>query len=69
MTTKTECRATTDLTDLKAASPAFGEAVLGNTTTSIQINFDPKENGHTLVFGKTRDMGRQSDDGSTGGAA
>ncbi|KAF1003873.1 MAG: hypothetical protein GAK28_04336 [Luteibacter sp.] len=69
MTTKTEFRATTDLTDLEAAPPAFGEAVLGNTTTSIQINFDPKDNGHTLLFGKTRDMGRQSDDDSTGGDA
>lgn len=69
MNSKTEFRATTDLTDLKAASPAFAEAVLGNSTTSIQINFDPKDNGHTLFLGSTRDMGRQSDDGSTGGAA
>lgn len=68
MMTKTEFRATTDLTDLKAASPAFAEAVFGNTTTSLQINFDSEDNGHTLVFGKTWDMGCQSDDDSTGGA-
>ena len=36
--------------------PAFAETIIGNSTTSIPFKFesDPKDNGHTVMFGPTR---------------
>lgn len=30
------------------------EELIGNSAFSIPFNFDPKDNGHTLMFGTTR---------------
>lgn len=77
MTTETEFHATTDLAALRAASPAFAEAVFRNANTYIilkpaahlQIDLDPEDDGHTIYYGKPRGMGRATDDDPTGSTA
>lgn len=53
---KTFWMAATDVSSL-ADKGAEAEALIGNCTTSIpfKFDFDPKDNGHTLMFGTTRE--------------
>jgi len=53
---KTFWMAATDVSSL-ANKHVEAETLIGNCMTSIpfKFDFDPKENGHTLMFGKTRE--------------
>jgi hypothetical protein len=53
---KTFWTAATDVSSL-ADKQAAAETLIGNCTTSIpfKFDFDPKDNGHTLMFGTTRE--------------
>jgi hypothetical protein len=53
---KTFWMAATDVSSL-ADKQAAADTLIGNCTTSIpfKFDFDPKDNGHTLMFGTTRE--------------
>ena len=53
---KTFWMAATDVSSL-ADKQVAADTLIGNCTTSIpfKFEFDPKDNGHTLMFGSTRD--------------
>ncbi len=51
---KTFWMAATDVSSL-ADKQAAADTLIGNCTTSIPLKFDPKDNGHTLMFGSTRE--------------
>lgn len=42
--------------ELAGKSPALAETVIGNCTTTLpmKFKFDPKDNGHTVIFAPTR---------------
>jgi hypothetical protein len=46
-----------DMTDLASKPREVVEAMVDNCTTTIQVkfDFDPKDNGHTMIFGTTRE--------------
>ncbi len=43
--------------ELSGKPPALAETIIGNCTTSLpfKFEFDPKDNGHTIMFGTTRE--------------
>lgn len=53
---KTFRMAATDVSSL-ADKGAVADALIGNCTTSLpfKFEFDPKDNGHTIMFGTTRE--------------
>jgi hypothetical protein len=68
MTTKTEFRATADLTGLKGVSPATAEAIFRNADLAL-ILIDRKDNGHSVYHGAPRGMRPTTGDDTTGSAA
>lgn len=42
--------------ELSGKPPALAETIIGNCTTTLpmKFKFDPKDNGHTMIFAPTR---------------